>query len=132
MTHNLRRIPDNGLQKALNAVQQHNAKQELQRFYHENPVAAIRKTFEDQVKEFEESLSDDYEVGAWLASFGNQILIIVEKIQFSEPNLIIFHGRDDQDNKLQLIQHATQLNLLLNAVKKTTEEPRKPIGFVHD
>lgn len=95
----------------------------------DNPVIAIREIIENQIREFESNLEDDYELGAWLASFGSQILIIVENIQFSEPNMVIFHGRDDHGNKLQLIQHATQLNLLLNAVKKTTNEPRKPIGF---
>lgn len=97
----------------------------------ENPVIAIRETIETQVREFESNLEDGFELGAWLASFGSQILIIVENIQFSEPSMVILHGRDDHGNKLQLIQHATQLNLLLNAVKKTNDEPRKPIGFHH-
>lgn len=97
----------------------------------ENPVIAIQETIETQIREFESNLEDDYELGAWLASFGSKILIIVENIQFCEPSMVIFHGRDDRGNKLQLIQHATQLNLLLNAVKKTTDEPRKRIGFHH-
>lgn len=94
-----------------------------------NPVIAIRETIEAQVREFESSLEDDYELGARLASFGSQILIIVESIQFSEPNMVIFHGRDEKGNKLQLLQHSSQLNLLLNAVKKINDEPRRPIGF---
>lgn len=99
---------------------------------HENPVLAIRTSLEDQIKEFESNLNEDYELGAWLASFGNQILIIVEQIIFEEPILIIFKGRDSDGNALQLVQHASQLNLLLNAVKKQSNEPRQQIGFIHN
>ena len=117
---------------AMKALQLKQSKDDLQRYYHENPVAAIKKVIQKQITDFESNLGDEYELGAWLASFGNQILIIVEEIQFSEPALVIFNGRDNLNNKLQLIQHASQLNLLLNAVKKTTDEPRRPIGFIYD
>lgn len=117
---------------AIEALQLKKSKDDLQRYYHENPVAAIKKVIQKQITDFESNLGDDYDLGAWLASFGNQILIIVEEIQFSEPTLVIFNGRDNLNNKLQLIQHASQLNLLLNAVKKTTDEPRRPIGFIYD
>ncbi|WP_151797365.1 DUF6173 family protein [Acinetobacter bereziniae] len=98
----------------------------------ENPVVAIQETIELNIKKFESNLEDGYELGAWLASFGNQILIIVENIEFAKPSIIIFHGRDNEGNKLQLIQHANQLNLLLNAVKKQTDQPRQQIGFIHN
>jgi len=116
----------------LRLIQEEKSKQDLQRYYHENPVAGIRSTIEDQIKAFEATLGEDYVLGAWLASFGNQILIIVEKIQFSEPALVIFHGQDQDGNKLQLIQHASQLNLLLNAVKKAPDQPQYKVGFVTD
>lgn len=120
------------MERLLENMREQKQREQNQRYYHENPVAAITGIIERQIKDFESNLQDGYELGAWLASFGNQILIIVEEIQFAEPALVIFHGRDDQDNKLQLIQHASQLNLLLNAVKKNNDVPRKPIGFVHD
>ncbi|XYS24169.1 DUF6173 family protein [Acinetobacter baumannii] len=96
----------------------------------ENPVITIEKTIRAQIEEFEAGLEEGYVLGAWLASFGNQILILVESIEFSKPNVIIFKGKDDQGNKLQLIQHVNQLNLLLNAVKNNPEIPRSKIGFI--
>ncbi|WP_151956098.1 DUF6173 family protein [Acinetobacter guillouiae] len=120
---------------ALNSMRQMDdsiARQLREKHRSENPVVAIQETIESNIKNFESNLEDGYELGAWLASFGNQILIIVENIEFAKPSIIIFHGRDNQGNKLQLIQHANQLNLLLNAVKKETEQPRQPIGFIHN
>ncbi|WP_353168685.1 DUF6173 family protein [Acinetobacter sp.] len=123
---------NNHMQEALSNLRNVENVKEQRKHLHENPVAAIRGIIESQVRDFEDNLEDDYELGAWLASFGNQILIIVEQIQFEEPTLIIFKGRDNSGNKLQLIQHASQLNLLLNAVKKQTDEPRQQIGFIHN
>lgn len=126
---------DDHINNALNSMRQMDniwLNQARDKYRHENPVIAIQETIENNIKSFETNLEEGYELGAWLASFGNQILIIVENIEFSEPSVIIFHGRDNEGNKLQLIQHVNQLNLLLNAVKKQTDEPRQQIGFIHN
>lgn len=106
-----------------------------QQTLHENPVLAIKPVLEEQIRSFEASLEqmDDptLYVGAWLASFGQQRLIVVNQIQLEEPCLIIFHGKDEDGLPLSLIQHVSQLNFLLQACKLVTDEPRRPIGFTY-
>lgn len=121
---------------ALEAIRRQSQLQENRRNLHENPVLAIKPVIQNQIRAFEASLEqlDDptLYVGAWLASFGQQRLIVVHQIQLEEPCLIIFHGLDEQGLPLSLIQHANQLNFLLQAFKRETDEPRRPIGFVHN
>lgn len=112
------------------------AKKERQRTFHENPVLAIRPAIEQQIKAFEaelEKLEDpSLYVGLWLASFGQQRLILVQQIEFDEPCLIIFHGFGEDGSPLKLIQHVSQLNFLLEARKHVSDGFRQPIGFIHN
>lgn len=107
-----------------------------QRNFHENPILAIKPAIEQQIQSFEaelEKLQDSsLYVGLWLAAFGQQRLIFVKSIEFDEPCLIIFHGYDNDGAPLKLIQHVSQLSFLLEARKRVTDEPRKPIGFIHN
>jgi hypothetical protein len=42
--------------------------------------------------------------------------------------MLIFHGVNEHDKPVQLLQHVSQLNILLTALPKETEKPRR-IGF---
>ena len=86
---------------------------------------AIKKYVED----FEAQLDEEHEVGVRLASFGGVVLFHAERIGFSTPNVISFYGLTEEGEKVQLIQHVSQLNFLLKAVKKMEEKPRR-IGFI--
>lgn len=115
---------------------EHVRKQELQKSLHENPILAIRPAIEQQIKAFEAELEklDDPSlyVGLWLASFGQQRLILVQQIEFDEPCLIVFHGFSEDGSPLKLIQHVSQLSFLLEAHKHINDEPRRPIGFINN
>lgn len=114
----------------------HLIEQARQRNFHENPILAIRPAIQEQIEAFEAELEklDDPSlyVGLWLASFGQQRLILVQQIEFDEPCLIIFHGFSEDGFPLKLIQHVSQLNFLLEARKYVSDEPRRPIGFIHN
>ena len=44
--------------------------------------------------------------------------------------MIVFYGELEDGSRVELVQHLSQLNLLLVAVKRTNpEEPRRVIGF---
>lgn len=111
------------------AEEQH--RKEIRKHLHENPILAIRPIIEKQIRSFEASLDEKSFVGAWLASFGSQRLILVEEIQLEEPCLIIFHGKDENGAPLSLIQHVSQLNFLLQACQPEIDIPRTPIGFIN-
>ena len=45
--------------------------------------------------------------------------------------MIVFYGKNDNGEPVQLIQHTSQLSVLLVAVRKQAERPRR-IGFILD
>ena len=84
----------------------------------------------EQIKEFQKELSDDVDVCVALASFGTSMIMQVTDIGYQNPDMLYFYGNIN-GNKTQLIQHTSQLNFVLMAVKK--EDPERPprrIGFV--
>ena len=83
----------------------------------------------EQIEEFQSGLSDDVDVCVALASFGTSMIMQVTDIGYQNPDILYFFGYID-GNQTQLIQHISQLNFVLMAIKK--EEPERPprrIGF---
>lgn len=86
----------------------------------------------EQIEEFQAGLSDDVDVCVALASFGTSMIMQVTDIGYQNPDMLYFYGYIN-GNETQLIQHTSQLNFVLMAVKK--EEPTRPprrIGFVSE
>jgi len=81
-----------------------------------------------QVREFQDSLASDEEVGAVLASFGAEIRISVRTIDYRNPHLMIFVGEAPDGKAVELLQHTSQVNLLLVRMKVTDRKPYR-IGF---
>jgi Family of unknown function (DUF6173) len=96
-----------------------------------NPAAWAYERLGKYIKNFEAELDDDHEIGARLVSFGQSVIFHVEDIGYHGPDIITFFGRNDAMEKVQLIQHVSQLSFLLVAVKKQQEKPRR-IGFLWD
>lgn len=83
----------------------------------------------ERLKEFEDNLDDNHEVAVKLASFGQSITLGVTDIGYSNPSTLVFYGYVG-DQPATLIQHVSQLNFLLLAVKKADpEKPARRIGF---
>lgn len=82
-----------------------------------------------QMKKFEDSLANDEEVGAALASFGTQVTISVRSIEYRNPHLMIFKGEAPDGKLVELVQHTSQVNLLLVRMKVTDRKPHR-IGFI--
>ena len=94
-----------------------------------NPVLGVSESIKKYIEQFEAELDDEHEVGVRLASFGGVIIFHAEKIGFSKPNVITFYGITHDGEKIQLIQHVSQLNFLLKSVKKRNDIPTR-IGFL--
>ena len=77
---------------------------------------------------FEKNLPPDMQVRV---QFGRR-LFKIENIGFWEPDVIVFDAVLDDDSHVQLIQHKSQLNLLLKSVKRNEDKtkPRRPVGFL--
>jgi len=93
-----------------------------------NPAKWAHERIVRSINRFEEDLDDQHEVGARLVTFGPAILIQVEDVGYWGPDIVIFYGIDEGGQKVQLLQHVSQLSVLLVAVKKAHDKPRR-IGF---
>lgn len=96
----------------------------------DNPVIDVCESLQAYIKQFEAELDDAHEVGAHLVNFGQSFTLHVSQLGFSQPNLVTFYGTSQNGDKVQLVQHVSQLSVLLVAVKRATDEPKRPIGFI--
>ncbi len=95
------------------------------------PAESMRKRLLAYIKDFEAELDDEHEIGARLVSFGQTVTFHVESVGYYGTDMISFYGRDEKGQALQLVQHYTQLSVLLIAVLKQGEKPRR-IGFLSE
>ena len=81
------------------------------------------------IQNFEEQLDNAHEVA--MGFTGAQAGVIrIEGIGFFDPDIVTFYGTDPTGTKTQLIQHVSQLNVLLRALpKEDSEDAPKRIGF---
>lgn len=83
-----------------------------------------------EITEFESGLPDNMQAGGRLVSFQNTTFSI-SNVSYWGPDIIIFYGILDTGAQVELLQHISQLNLLLVAVPRTDDlsKPRRKIGF---
>ncbi|MCP3970639.1 MAG: hypothetical protein GY717_10055 [Rhodobacteraceae bacterium] len=81
------------------------------------------------IKNFEEQLDNEHEVAMGFTGTDAGV-IMIEGVGFFDPDIVTFYGTDPEGTKTQLIQHVSQLNVLLRALPKTQADdaPRR-IGF---
>ncbi len=83
------------------------------------------------INDFHKSLGDEYEAGACLVNFGQRITFHIEDIGYWNPALISFSGTSEDGSPVELIQHVSQLSILLMKLKrKEPDKPKRPIGFM--
>lgn len=81
------------------------------------------------IQKFEQQLDAEQEVAMGFAG-GEAGVLRIEGLGYFDPDLITFYGQDGDGMRTQLIQHVTQLSVVLTAMPKESEaeEPRR-IGF---
>jgi uncharacterized protein DUF6173 len=81
------------------------------------------------IRKFEEQLDSDQEVGMGFVG-GDMGTLRIQGMGFFAPDLITFYGADQNGAKTQLVQHVSQLNVMLVAAPKEDAKsaPRR-IGF---
>ncbi|WP_323765658.1 DUF6173 family protein [Marinovum sp.] len=81
------------------------------------------------IRDFEADLDNAHEVA--MGFTGSQAGVMrIEGMGFFDPDILTFYGTDPQGGRSQLVQHVSQLNVMLRALPKLveTEAPRR-IGF---
>lgn len=81
------------------------------------------------IQNFEKMLDAEHEVAMGFTDTGGGFLRI-EGLGHFDPDIVTFYGMDQTGAKVQLVQHVSQLNVLLRAMPKESaaEAPRR-IGF---
>ncbi|MBP9183175.1 MAG: hypothetical protein KBF78_08600 [Fuscovulum sp.] len=81
------------------------------------------------IRNFESQLDSKHEIAMGFAG-GDAGVLQIEGLGFYAPDLITFYGRDDEGVKTQLVQHVSQLSVILRAVPKVApDDPPRRIGF---
>ncbi|MFC0633245.1 DUF6173 family protein [Brevundimonas balnearis] len=81
------------------------------------------------IREFEAGLNPDEEVGARLTGLPGDQVMQFEDLGFWGPDLLLFFGRTPDGRPVRLVQHYSQVNVLLNALPKPQEREARRIGF---
>jgi hypothetical protein len=82
------------------------------------------------INDFHEKLDNEHEVGVRLVSFGQKITFHIESIGYWNPSLIRFNGFTEDGMPVELIQHVSQISIVLIKMKrKDPDKPKRPIGF---
>jgi hypothetical protein len=79
------------------------------------------------VQKFEEGLDSEHEVGMVFAGSEAGTLNI-RGMGYFGPDIITFYGVDQHGTKTQLVQHVSQLNVMLKAMPKMHDKAER-IGF---
>ena len=81
------------------------------------------------IQHFEKQLDNDHEVGLGFAG-GGAGMIKIDGLGYYDPDIVTYYGTNESGAKTQLIQHVSQLNVMLMASPKHIDqvEPNR-IGF---
>ncbi len=93
-----------------------------------NPAEWMRERLLKQIKDFEGQLNSEEEVGVSLAMSTSSHAFHIERVGYWGPDMIILSGTNTDGKPVQLLQHYTQVSVLLTALPRI-HEPARRIGF---
>ena len=81
------------------------------------------------LQEFEKKLDSEHEAAMGFTG-GEAGVLRIEGMGYFDPDVVTFYGSDPAGGRTQLVQHVTQLNVMLRAVPKAQPETEpNRIGF---
>lgn len=102
-------------------------------FLLEDPYTAkwMAERILQQINKFEDSLPDNMETVVKLLSPAGAVTLRVESIGYHNPDMITIRGFDQKNALVCILQHTSQLNLLLATAPRRGDlsKPRRKIGF---
>lgn len=93
-----------------------------------DPSAWMHERIVHQIMDFEKNLGPDHEIGGRFVEGPSSEPLHIQNVASWGPDMIMFIGEFPDGRRFELIQHYSQVNMLLIAVPKMREEPRR-IGF---
>ena len=81
------------------------------------------------IQNFESQLDAAHEVAMGFTG-GDAGVLRIEGMGYFDPDIVTFYGSDASGVKTQLVQHVSQLNVMLRALPKPSQDtPASRIGF---
>ncbi len=81
------------------------------------------------IQNFEKTLDNEHEIAMGFTG-GQAGVLRIEGMGYFDPDIVTFYGSDPGGTKTQLIQHVSQLSVLLRALPKQEEQKEaNRIGF---
>ncbi len=81
------------------------------------------------IRNFEAQLDNEHEVAMGFAG-GDTGILRIEGMGYFDPDIVTFYGADPTGAKTQLIQHVSQLSVMLRALPKNVDQKQPHrIGF---
>jgi hypothetical protein len=93
-----------------------------------DPSAWMHERIVHQIMEFEKNLGPDHEIGGRFVEGPSNEPLHITNVASWGPDMVLFMGQFPDGRRFELIQHYSQVSMLLVAVPKMTEAPRR-IGF---
>jgi hypothetical protein len=90
-----------------------------------DPAKWAYKRLARSVKEFEDSLDAHHEVGTQLVAFGPSVTLRINHLGYWSPDFIKIYADDWRGQTVQLVQHISQVNVMLVALPKTGPHARR-------
>jgi hypothetical protein len=98
-----------------------------------NYASAFHKRLAEWISKFDAELDEAHEVGVRLVNFGQSVTFRLTDIGYWNPSLISFRGVTADGNPVELIQHVTQISVLLMKLPRPDPSaPKQAIGFALD
>lgn len=96
---------------------------------HKSPARWAYERMILYIQNFEKQLNSDQEVAMGFTG-SNAGVIRIEGLGYFDPDILTFYGSTEDGAKTQLVQHVSQLNVMLRAMPTQTQviEPNR-IGF---
>lgn len=95
-----------------------------------NYASEFHQQLQKWISDFDASLDSEHQVGVRIVSFGPNVTIRLQALGYSNPSLVIFSGWLDTGEPVELIQHVSQISVLLIKMRRIDPaKPKQPIGF---
>ncbi|MFW8595586.1 DUF6173 family protein [Cribrihabitans neustonicus] len=96
---------------------------------HKSPARWAYERLALYIQNFEQQLDAEHEVAMGFTSGGSGVMRI-EGMGYFDPDILTFYSTGPDGSRSQLVQHVSQLDVLLRSVPKAKkEEPPRRIGF---
>jgi hypothetical protein len=93
-----------------------------------DPATWMHQRLVHQIIEFEKHLGADLELGGRFVGGPANEPLHISNVASWGPDMIVFMGQYSDGRKFELLQHYSQVSVLLVAIPKLKDEPRR-IGF---